>query len=96
MTIIHLSYVSKYSSMAQVKLVEYRLQKIEVTRSAKTDHITSKFLMAAFHKCYLVHSSILCNYVPKYYQKRETITQFGDITLIMGKHLFKGNNKDAK
>ena len=39
-------------------------KKFEVIWSAETDHFTSIFLKAAFHKFYLVYSSILC---PKYF-----------------------------
>ena len=46
-------FETKHLRMEQAKFVEYSLQKFEVIlRSFKTDHITTKFLKAVFHKFY--------------------------------------------
>ena len=44
--------------MDQIKFMEDSPLKFDGTWSAQADHIPSKFLKAAFHKLYLVHSWI--------------------------------------
>ena len=47
--------------MDQVKFVKYSLEvRCELRWPGLTDHFTSIFLKAAFHKFYLAHFLILC------------------------------------
>ena len=56
-------FETKHSGIDQVKFVEYSLQKSEIIRFVKTDHITSKYLKAVFHKFDLDHSWLFVSFV---------------------------------